>query len=127
VILNPARSFEADKERGAAEVWDRLERSSPPHDVYEKNLVHSFRRTGCNRGAPYAVRGLIRQLDDGRFWLLSPQTSALATIFLDEANCPGAVGLSQEDRIKLKELRDRFPGLKESAPQDPSSHNATPQ
>jgi len=128
VILNPARSFEADKERGAAEVWDRLERSSPPHDVYEKNLVHSLRRTGCKpRGAPYAVRGLIRQLDDGRFWLLSPQTSALATIFLDEANCPGAVGLSQEDRIKLKELRDRFPGLKESAPQDPSSHNATPQ
>ena len=48
--------------------------------------------------------GLIPRLYD-RFWNHASQ-EAVAASFLDE-KCPGARGLSEEDKAKLREIRDR--------------------
>jgi hypothetical protein len=57
-------------------------------------------------GAPYSMRGLLRNLGD-RFSLESSQPNMIAAAFLDEAKCPGARGLSKEDKLKLRDMRDR--------------------
>jgi hypothetical protein len=66
-----------------------------------------LRVTGCDAlGAPYVIRGLLRNLDQ-RFKGDSSKPAALAKDFLDEAKCPAARSLSEEDRVKLFEMRDR--------------------
>jgi hypothetical protein len=35
----------------------------------------------------------------------SAQSAEVARAFLDEANCPGAQGLSEEKKTKLREIR----------------------
>jgi hypothetical protein len=92
-----------------ATAWKALENSSPAIDAYDETLSESLRRTGCDAaGAPYVVRGLLRNLDR-RFVSNSPQPSAIAAVFLDETRCEGASGLSEEDKVKLREIRDRRP------------------
>jgi hypothetical protein len=83
--------------------------------------------------APYVIQGFIFQggvksrymnliLDEtgpfgGRFGADRSYPAALARYFLDEANCPGARGLSEEDRSSLREIRDgALPGSDGSAP-----------
>ncbi len=80
--------------------WTDLERSSPPAEDYEKIL----RETGCAaEGAPHVIRGFLLDLR-WRFKADPSQAVALAANFLDEAHCPGAHGLSDEDKSKLRKI-----------------------
>jgi hypothetical protein len=53
----------------------------------------------------------------GRFGANRASPAAIARYFLDEANCAGARGLSEEDRSSLREIRDgAVPGSDGSTP-----------
>jgi hypothetical protein len=52
------------------------------------------------------IQGIISHLDY-RFQDSRSQEAAVAAAFLDEAKCPGARGLSEENKAKLREIRDR--------------------
>ena len=82
------------------------EREAPTPEVYEKSLAGQWRELGCAaEGAPYVLDGLIAQLDNPLippFRDQSDATKALAKDFLDDAHCPGAHGLSEADKAKLK-------------------------
>jgi uncharacterized protein YjbI with pentapeptide repeats len=104
--LDPAKPLGGEKEM--AESWANLMRSSPSLDLYEINLSQQLRNIGCAAAsAPYVIRGFLRNLDR-RFGRSSPQLAAIASAFLDEARCPGARGLSEEDKGKLTDIRRRI-------------------
>jgi hypothetical protein len=80
-------------------------------------LANRIKEIGCvAEGAPYVIRGLLgpsnanRARIDVRFEDHPSQEAAVAAAFLDKEKCPGARGLSEEDRARLQEIRDR--GLK---------------
>ena len=114
----------AAAKRKLGEAWARLEESSPSSpDDYEKSLKAVWHGTVCvaeeaRKGAPYVIRGLLRHIDD-RFQAGSPHPAALAADFLDEEKCLGARGLSEEDKIKLRKIRDRPPVPPDPAPTTP--------
>jgi uncharacterized protein YjbI with pentapeptide repeats len=126
MALDPAKPL--DGEADMAKAWADLEHSQPELDAQEKSL----RETGCNvTAAPYVIQGLLfqggiktRNLPlnmtepfGGRFGADHSHPAALARYFLDEANCPGARGLSEEDRSSLRDIRDgAWPGSDDSAP-----------
>lgn len=92
---------------GAA--WADLARSSPSTDAYEQDLAKWLRATSCDaRAAPFVIRQLLPHLPY-RFRAGSPQPAALAAAFLDQVHCPGARGLSDEERFRLETLRDKAP------------------
>lgn len=92
--------------------WTTLEKNSPARDVYRKSLAAILQRIGCEAsGGPYVVRGLYRRLKD----LLEPGARELAAAFLDEANCPGAKGLPEEDKARFRTIRDGT-GIRPFAP-----------
>jgi uncharacterized protein YjbI with pentapeptide repeats len=81
-----------------SDTWHALKRASPPPKDYEKILAGILRDAGCAaEGAPYVIRRLLRSHQE--------LTRALAPTFLDEANCPGAHGLSEEDKSALRKIR----------------------
>jgi uncharacterized protein YjbI with pentapeptide repeats len=116
MALDPAKPLDGDADM--AKAWADLEHSRPELDAYENIL----RETGCNENAaPYVIQGLILQggtktynIDQfnwtgpfgDRFGVDRSHPAALARYFLDEANCPGARGLSEEDRSNLRKIRD---------------------
>jgi hypothetical protein len=130
MALDPAKAL--DGEIDMAKAWTDLEQSQPEFDV-QQNIL---RETGCSiTGAPFVIEGLIFQggvksrSNDllllinvmgpfgGRFGADRSHPAALAQYFLDEANCQGARGLSEEDRSNLREIRDgAWPGSDGSAP-----------
>jgi hypothetical protein len=63
---------------------------------------------GCGANA-FVIHGLLSSNLGERFGADSARPSELAATFLDETKCSGAHGLSQEDKIKLQEMRDRRP------------------
>jgi hypothetical protein len=91
-------------EEKAAETWLALAKASEAAAKdYPAWLAESLIRTGCDgRGAPYVIRGLLRQLDD-RFSLDDPQEAAVVNAFLDPG-CEGARGLSDDDKAELRRL-----------------------
>jgi len=108
-VLDPAKSIVPDDEKEVVEAWDALTNSSPLPNDYELSLAVVLRETGCAAtGAPYVIRRLIQDLVNDRFAWDSPQRAILATAFLDEANCPGAIGLSEEDKAQLREMRGQI-------------------
>jgi hypothetical protein len=94
-----------------AEVWKARANSSPAREVYEKRLAELWRNTGCAAdGAPYVIRRLVALFEA---WsspppisAQSPQLRELAEAFLDEEHCPGARGLSYDEKARLKKIRD---------------------
>jgi uncharacterized protein YjbI with pentapeptide repeats len=109
--------------------WGELAAASPRDEEYETALAASLQETGCAAdGAPYVIRGLLRRLErtpernvpnmprncrwGARFAApreyvfsdASPYPAALARTFLDEKTCPGARGLSEEDKGRLREV-----------------------
>jgi uncharacterized protein YjbI with pentapeptide repeats len=83
--------------------------------LYSDTLSKMLTEIGCGiDGAPYVVGGLIRRLHQ-RYEDDLLQDAKVAAAFLDEAKCQGAHGLSQENKAKLLEIRDRRP----SAPPGP--------
>ena len=76
-----------------------------------------FKEIGCAPdGAPYVIGALAPRLDY-RFEKNLLEEAEVAGAFLDEAKCPGARGLSEENKTKLQKIRDR--GL--PAPADPGT------
>jgi uncharacterized protein YjbI with pentapeptide repeats len=106
-ILDPRTPL--DGEEAMAKAWADLARSSPPPDIHEKTLAEWLQKTGCDaNGAPYVIRGLLRNLY-WRFGSGSSQSSTIAAAFLDETQCKGAGELTEDDKAKLREIRDRHP------------------
>ena len=70
-----------------------------------------FIEIGCAaEGPPYVIGGLSRQLENRFGRMYSLEEAEVAAAFLDDATCPGARGLSEENKAKLKTIRDRgFP------------------
>jgi uncharacterized protein YjbI with pentapeptide repeats len=100
-VLNPGKLL--DDEEAMAKAWEQLARSSAAPEAYAEAL----RQTGCDeRASPYIIRGLLRNLDR-RFGSDSPQPSAIAGAFLDDTHCRSASGLLEDDKAKLREIRDR--------------------
>jgi uncharacterized protein YjbI with pentapeptide repeats len=104
-----------------AKTWIRLEEKSPSSELYQDKVAGRLKELGCESdGAPYVIHGLLRQLvrrfDRPQQDSLHP--AALAAAFLDEATCPGARGLSDDDRIALQKIGGRPPVPPTSATTD---------
>jgi uncharacterized protein YjbI with pentapeptide repeats len=113
-VLDPDKPL-ADETKMAA-VWTELARAPPQGTPPEK----LFEEIGCAAdGAPYVIRSLLVSLRY-RFGRDSPASAALAAVFLNEAKCAGAKGLSDEEKAKLREILD-------SAPSSPGAAVATPK
>jgi uncharacterized protein YjbI with pentapeptide repeats len=92
--------------RWRTDQWTELQLSLA-QSAYERTLAEILRETGCKvEGAPYVLRGLLQTLDD-RFDSDSAQEISLAAAFLDEVRCPGAYALSEQDKLKLQQIRNR--------------------
>jgi len=91
-------------------------------DSYFNTLAKTLKEIGCAAdGAPYVVGALIRPISavrvqlDYRFGPNLSQEAEVAAAFLDEPKCPGARGLSEENKAKLQEIRDRSPPVPPAA------------
>ena len=92
------------KDQTTASQWAEIAMSSPSAEVYGDSLVDSLKTVTCRAtDAPYVVEGLVRQLD-GRFEDDLPRQALLAAVFLDEAKCAGARGLSEENKEYLQNI-----------------------
>ena len=113
--LNPTKVLEGENEM--TRVWAARERESPAPEAYIKSLAGQWRELGCAaEGAPYVLDGLVIQLatpEDLPVFYESDAATALANDFLDEANCPGAHGLSKAAKAVLNKI------AAQTAPQAP--------
>jgi len=97
-----------------ADAWSPLYDPKFTRAQYLAGLATTLQQAFCTAGSsPEAVAGLIQQLDY-RFKNDvgqddTGQEAKLAEVLLDEAKCPGAHGLPEEDKAKLREIRDRAP------------------
>ena len=91
-------------DEAAAEAWtDLANESARSSDSYFSTLAEILKKVGCAaEGAPYVIRGLMRVT-----WGNPSQAAGIASAFLDETKCPGARGLSEGNKEKLREIRDR--------------------
>jgi len=110
--LDPATPVEEEDE--LTKHWIDRAASPPAPEDYYKTVVEVWVKAGCNGdGAPHVIHGMLDSLDrrtlDTRFEYGSAEVHAIANAFLDEANCPGAVGLLENDKVQLRELRDSLP------------------
>jgi uncharacterized protein YjbI with pentapeptide repeats len=120
----------------SAKAWtDFAKGSARPPGSYFDNLVKTIKEIGCAvDGAPYVINNLMRPLG-GAPGLFAPvvylhqrfeghlsHEAEIAAAFLDEAKCPAARGLSEENKAQLQEIRDR--GL--PAPAGPVQVSRTP-
>jgi len=102
-------------DEASAKAWaDLAKESEPSAGSYFNTLAKMFKEIGCAAdGAPYVIGALIRQvaenavLLDRRFEGHRSQEGEVAAAFLEEAKCPGARGLSEENKATLQEIRDR--------------------
>ena len=95
-------------DEGSTKSWTDLARGSAhSEDAYFNTHAKTLEEIGCAaNGAPYVIAGLIPQLDR-RFERNLSQEAEVADAFLKEEKCPGARGLSEENKAKLREIRDR--------------------
>jgi hypothetical protein len=104
-VLDPDPAQAPEWENEAKRAWTVLAGSSPSFDDYLKSVAGLWRDTGCDvGGAPYVIHGILR-IDLSSAAL----RAALAKSFLNEEHCPGARGLSEEDKAKLREMRGPVP------------------
>jgi uncharacterized protein YjbI with pentapeptide repeats len=106
--LDPGKKSAAEEE-AMGKLWADLDRSRPRSDEYQQARTERLRKLGCSAtGAPYVIHGLLL----GRHPLFASTQcwgADLAAAFLDEVNCPGAHGLSEEDKASLRAIRERTP------------------
>jgi hypothetical protein len=100
--LDPTKALD----REDAKFWAAREREAPAPEAYAKSLAGQLRETACAaEGAPYVLHALVARLSIPIFFRdQSEAAKDLAAAFLDEAHCPGAHGLSEADKVKLKEI-----------------------
>jgi uncharacterized protein YjbI with pentapeptide repeats len=107
---DPTKTLAGEDEM--AKLWNDRANSSPTTEVYEKRLAGIWEQIGCAaEGAPYVIRGLLAHFAYYRnpFEAQSSQPYKLAQAFLDEEQCPGAHGLTEDEKAKLRATRDRPP------------------
>ena len=95
---------------GQVKAWTDLEKESARSaPSYFDTLAKMFIEIGCGaEGGPYVAGGLTQRLTN-RFGGISLEAE-VAAAFLDDARCPGARGLSDENEAKPNAIRDRgFP------------------
>jgi uncharacterized protein YjbI with pentapeptide repeats len=90
----------------SAKAWrDLAAKSKLSAEAYPGELAKQLIGIGCAaNGPPYVVGGLTEQLYD-RLGGNPAQLAEVARAFLDEADCPGAKGLSAENKSKLQQMR----------------------
>lgn len=88
-----------------------LQRSPEP---YPERLVKVLKEIGCAAESAYVIAGITDQLDD-RFRDSPNQAAEIATVFLDETNCPGAHGLPEEAKEDLRYFRNEVKSPPNSA------------
>jgi len=95
-------------DEASTKAWtDLSEASARSAGSYFNNLAKVFKEIGCAAyAAPYVTGALIGRLDYRFHNNFSPEAE-VAAAFLDEAKCPAARGLSEENKAKLQEIRDR--------------------
>ncbi len=105
-------------DEASAKAWmGPAETSALEARSYFDTLGKSFTQIGCAAsGGPYVIVGLMRRqgpdnpvMLDRRFEKNSSQEAEVAAAFLDETKCPGARGLSEENKAELREIRDGAP------------------
>jgi uncharacterized protein YjbI with pentapeptide repeats len=108
VVLDPGTPL--DGEEAMAGAWIKLAQSPPSPDEFDKGLAESLLPAGCDEkeGTSHAIRGVLK-IFGYRFENADPPWRKLAAAFLDEAHCPGARGLSNDDKATLKAARDGAP------------------
>jgi hypothetical protein len=101
-------------DQASAKAWaDLANQSARSGSSYVNRLAQTFKEIGCAAdGTTYVISGLMRELDhrsgrDLERKLEASTKAEVAAAFLDEATCPGARGLSEENKAKLQEIRDR--------------------
>ena len=101
--IEPLGKTPYEEDGMSAKDWRRLAAESRRSaEVHPGELERRLIGIGCAvEGAPYVIRGLIEQLDV-RFQHNSARKTEIAGAFLDEANCPGAQGLSEENKATLR-------------------------
>ena len=93
-------------DEASAKAWMDLASARPPGS-YLRKLAKVLREIGCTAdGAPYVIGALTPNLDQRLDDNLSQEVEVTGA-FLDEAKCPGARGLSEENKAKLQAIRDR--------------------
>jgi uncharacterized protein YjbI with pentapeptide repeats len=92
----------------SAKAWkDLAEESARSAGSYFDTLAKTLKAIGCAaEGAPYVIGRVIPRLD-WRFSANLSQEAEVAAAFLDETKCPGARGLSEENKGKLQDIRLR--------------------
>ena len=94
-------------DEASAKAWMDLASARPPGSFDTQAKV--LKEIGCTAdGARYVIATLTPNLDE-RFDGNRPQEVEVADAFLDEAKCPGARGLSEENKAKLQAIHDRGP------------------
>jgi hypothetical protein len=89
--------------------WKEFEAAPPDRDEFEKGLADIFNKIGCAAdGAPYVVHYLTGWLGY-RFAPGSSHPAVLAQAFLDDTKCPGARGLTDADKAKLRDIAAKAP------------------
>jgi uncharacterized protein YjbI with pentapeptide repeats len=111
-ILDPAKRPLGEQEE--EKVWTDLVRSSPSRDVFTKALAVRLQEMGCDANlGPYVVSGFLLDPSSARLPTGSPEWTALADAFLDEAHCPAARALAGADRTSLQVLRSHAAKLQQ--------------
>jgi uncharacterized protein YjbI with pentapeptide repeats len=83
----------------SSKAWADLESSVRPDPKAHTKIL---KKIGCAAdGAPYVIANLIPRLNHPLYEILYG-TQEIATAFLDEAKCPGARGLSEENKTRLQ-------------------------
>jgi len=103
--LDSTKPLEGEDEM--AKDWAARERETPAPEAYAKSLAGIWRELGCAaEGAPYVLHGLVAHLSSpvSPFRDQSDAAKDLAAAFLDEAHCAGALGLSEDDKARLKKI-----------------------
>jgi uncharacterized protein YjbI with pentapeptide repeats len=105
-LIEPLGKQPYEEDAASAQEWrDLAAESQRSAKTYPGELAKALIMIGCGAsGAPYVIGGLVQQLD-GRFGDNLAQKAKVARAFLDEAKCPGAKGLSAENKARLREMR----------------------
>jgi uncharacterized protein YjbI with pentapeptide repeats len=109
-ILDPA-AVDEKAEAAMAMVWENAAKHPPPIGPFQDAVAQAIENSGCDRqAAPHVASRLIHAIVDGTplfaFDPGTPYPGRIAALFLDETRCPGARGLSAQDKEKLTRIRD---------------------
>jgi hypothetical protein len=105
-LIEPLREGPYEADAKSAKDWrDLAAASQSTAEAYPGELAKRLITIGCAAdGAPFVVGRLINQLDY-RFRHSRAQMAVVADAFLDEAKCPGARGLSEDYKARLRRVR----------------------